>query len=89
MPDPAEDLGTEPDARLEAYFGRLGARIETSADPRVYYHSGRDVIHMPPIASFLEAQGYYETLGHEAVHWTGSEARLDRITRCANRTAEW
>jgi antirestriction protein ArdC len=71
-PDPAEDLGTEPDAELEAYFGRLGAQIETSAEPRAYYHPGRDVIHMPPIASFLEAQGYYKTLGHECVHHAAS-----------------
>src|SRR5690606_31135971 len=29
----AENLGTESDATLDAWFGRLGARIETSEDP--------------------------------------------------------
>ena len=83
----AEDVGTRPDAALEAYFGRLGATIETSDDPRAYYHPGRDVIHMPPIATFHTAQGYYETLGHEACHWTGGERRLDRIKKFRDREA--
>jgi antirestriction protein ArdC len=82
-----QDLGTRPDEALEAYFARLGATIETSADPRAYYHPARDLIHMPPIATFHTTQGYYETLGHEAVHWTGGVARLDRLTRCKDRQA--
>jgi antirestriction protein ArdC len=85
--DEAVDLGTLPDEGLEAYFGRLGATVETTPEPRAYYHPARDLIHMPPIATFHSAQGYYETLGHEAVHWTGGKARLDRLTRCKDRTA--
>jgi antirestriction protein ArdC len=85
--DEAVDLGTQPDEGLEAYFGRLGATIETSPDPRAYYHPARDLIHMPPVSTFHTTQGYYETLGHEAVHWTGGTARLDRIKRCADRQA--
>jgi antirestriction protein ArdC len=83
----AVDLGTRPDEALEAYFARLGATIEISADPRAYYHPSRDLIHMPPISTFHTTQGYYETLGHEAVHWTGGAARLDRLTRCKDRQA--
>ena len=83
----AEDLGTESDATLDAWFGRLGARIETSDDPRAYFHPGRDMIHMPPIAAFHTTQAYYETLGHEGIHWTGGAARLDRIKRCRDRAA--
>lgn len=85
--EPAVDLGTAPDEALEAYFARLGATIETSPDPRAYYHPARDLIHMPPVATFHTTQGYYETLGHEAVHWTGGAARLDRLTRCKDRQA--
>ncbi|TNC45038.1 DUF1738 domain-containing protein [Rubellimicrobium rubrum] len=85
--EPAMDLGTRPDEALDTYFGRLGAAIETSPDPRAYYHPARDVIHMPPISTFHTTQGYYETLGHEAVHWTGGTARLDRLTRCKDRQA--
>ncbi len=85
--DEPADLGTLPDEGLEAYFARLGATVETTPEPRAYYHPARDLIHMPPIATFHTAQGYYETLGHEAVHWTGGTARLDRLTRCKDRTA--
>lgn len=81
------DLGTQPDEGLDAYFGRLGATIVTSEDPRAYYHPARDLIHMPPVRTFHTTQGYYETLGHEALHWTGGAARLDRITKFADRTA--
>ncbi|TNC66263.1 ArdC family protein [Rubellimicrobium roseum] len=85
--EPAVNLGTQPDEGLEAYFARLGATIETSEDPRAYYHPARDLIHMPPLVTFHTTQGYYETLGHEAVHWTGGSARLDRISRCKDRAA--
>ena len=74
-----------PDAVLAAYFGRLGATVETTAEPRAYYHPVRDLIHLPPIGTFHTAQGYYETLGHEAVHWTGHGSRLDRLARCRDR----
>lgn len=86
--DEAVDLGTQPDDGLEAYFACLGATVETTPEPRAYYHPARDLIHMPPITTFHTAQGYYETLGHEAVHWTGGKARLDRLTpRAKDRTA--
>ena len=77
----AADLRTKPIAEIEAYFAKLGATIETTDEPQAYYHPARDVIHMPPIATFHEAQGYYETLGHESVHWVGGPARLDRIKK--------
>ncbi len=85
--EPPQDLGTRPDEELEAYFARLGATVETSPDPRAYYHPARDLIHMPPVSTFYTTRGYYETLGHEAVHWTGGAARLDRLTRCKDRKA--
>lgn len=74
-----QDLGTEPDPTLDAFFAATGAKIETSDEPRAYYHPARDIIHMPPIATFLDAGLYYSTLAHEATHWTGHESRLDRL----------
>ncbi|TNC49560.1 DUF1738 domain-containing protein [Rubellimicrobium rubrum] len=85
--EPPQDLGTEANEGFDAYFARLGPSVETTPDPRAYYHPARDLIHMPPIATFHTQQGYYETLGHEAVHWTGGAARLDRLTRCKDRQA--
>ena len=68
---PAEaprDLGTAADPALEAFFAATGADIRTSDDPRAYYNPGDDFIHMPPVATFHNADGYYATLAHEATH---------------------
>jgi antirestriction protein ArdC len=86
-PDAPRDLGTVEDPELEAFFGRTGAEILTSDDPRAYYSPAKDHIHMPPIATFHNATGYYGTLAHEVIHWTGSEKRLERIKKFANREA--
>jgi len=86
-PEPARDLGTEPDAELAAFFAATGAAIDTSDDPRAYYNPVTDRIHMPPVGTFLSAGAYYATLAHEATHWTGHGSRLDRIKKFADRTA--
>ena len=33
---------------------------------------------MPPFESFRDAESFYGTLGHEAVHWSGHRTRLNR-----------
>lgn len=86
-PDPLRDLGTEADPELAAFFTRTGAEIITSEDPRAYYSPAKDHIHMPPISTFHNAARYYGTLAHETIHWTGSEKRLERIKKFANREA--
>ena len=86
-PDPARDLGTEADAGLGAFFAATGAEIITTTEPRAYYRPATDSIHMPPIAAFLDAAGYYGTLAHELTHWTGAEKRLDRIGKFTDRKA--
>lgn len=83
----ARDLGTEADPTLEGYFASTGARIETSEGPRAYYHPLHDHIHMPPIATFHSANGYYATLAHELTHWTGHSSRLDRLKKGRDRAA--
>ncbi|RJE82005.1 ArdC family protein [Paracoccus onubensis] len=75
-PEPPRDLGTQADPELEAFFARTGAEIITSEEPRAYYHPVKDHIHMPPIASFYNAAGYYGTLAHELTHWACGPARL-------------
>ena len=67
-PEPPRDLGTEPDAELEAFFAATGVPIDTSDDPRAYYNPVTDRIHMPPIRNFLSADSFYATLAHEACH---------------------
>lgn len=82
----ARDLGTEVDPALEAFFVASGAQIETTEKPEAFYHPARDVIHMPPIQTFHDAGGYYATLAHEAIHWTGHKTRLDRLPKGRNST---
>ena len=86
-PELAEDLGTEADPALEAFFAATGATIDISDRPRAFYDITADRIHMPPIATFHDAAGYYGTLAHELTHWTGAASRLDRFTRFADRKA--
>lgn len=77
-PNPPRDLGTKPDTTLDTLFAGTGAVIATTDEPRAYYRASDDLIHMPPIATFHDASGYYSTLAHEMVHWTGAKTRLDR-----------
>jgi len=37
-----------------------------------------DWLHMPKIDSFSSVDGYYATLFHELIHWSGAKKRLDR-----------
>ncbi|WP_422033525.1 ArdC family protein [Roseovarius sp.] len=83
----ARDLGTEANPELDAYFAATGAQIETTEKPEAYYHPARDVIHMPPVRTFHNAGGYYATMAHETVHWTGHQSRLDRLTKGRDREA--
>ena len=73
-PRAARDLGTEPDPALDAFFAATGADIRTSDEPQAYYNPAADHIHMPPIATFHDAAGYYGTLAHEACH--NAEVRI-------------
>ena len=83
----ARDLGTEADPNLDAFFAATGADIRTSDEAQAYYNPVADFIHMPPIATFHSAEGYYATLAHEATHWTGHKSRLDRFARFNDRKA--
>lgn len=85
--DEVQNLGTQANPVLDAFFAATGADIRTSTDPWAYYNTQIDFIHMPPIASFHDAAGYYATLAHEATHWTGHATRLDRFARFQDRTA--
>ncbi len=73
-PEAPRDLGTTENPELEAFFSQTGAEILTSDDPRAYYSPAKDHIHMPPIATFHNAAGYYGTLAHEMIH--NAEVRI-------------
>ena len=56
-------------------------RIENNGGNSAYYRPSTDSIHMPAIAQFKNAEGYYATLFHEVVHSTGHFTRLDRFKK--------
>ena len=64
-------------ANAEAFFVMTGSVVRHGGN-RAYYTQGDDHIQMPDFAQFRDVQGYYGTLGHEHVHWTGHKSRLER-----------
>ena len=71
---------------VEQFIDSVGATIENGS--RACYVPSLDKIQMPPFGSFEDAEGYYGTLLHELVHWTGDGSRLDRdlTGRFGNKT---
>lgn len=73
----------DPIARAEAFAAATGAAIAEGGD-RACYIPSEDRICMPDrrrftgTATTTPAEGYYSTLCHELVHWSGAPARLAR-----------
>ncbi len=67
--------------RIEAaealFFASIPATLNHGGN-QAYYLPSADCIQLPPFAAFHDAHGYYTTRGHETVHWTRHESRLDR-----------
>lgn len=76
VPKPA--LEVERIASAEAFFARIPAIVNHGGN-QAYYMPSADCIQLPPFAAFHDAHGYYTTRGHETVHWTRHESRLDRL----------
>jgi antirestriction protein ArdC len=66
----------ERSAACEALIVGSGADIRPGPQPA--YSPSKDIVMMPPIDSFTSADGYYATIFHELVHWTGHASRLAR-----------
>lgn len=74
-----DTLGEKPTIITETsrFFASLpGKVVETTQTPA--YSPTKDQIRMPGIERFSSAEAYYATLGHEYIHWTGHESRLQR-----------
>lgn len=69
---------TERVQDLEDAIGEIGATISNAGD-RAYYRPSTDEIVIPPFGSFKDKQGYYATVAHEMMHWTGHSSRLNRL----------
>ena len=81
-PIPEEPI-FDPIARAEAFVTATGAVIEEGGDMAAFIPA-RDMIRMPNRKRFVStdtmsvAEGFYSTLFHELVHWSGARPRLDR-----------
>lgn len=74
-----EAAGAKTDDEMERFYQRAGVAVETGTPGAgAKYTPMTDAVQMPPKASFHSTEGYYQTLAHEAVHWTGAEARMNR-----------
>lgn len=76
-PRPATPATPLPIARADRFFRRCGATVRHGGDVAAYSPSA-DLIRMPPMGRFRDAESYYATLAHEHVHWTGHPKRLGR-----------
>tara|TARA_B100001287_G_scaffold103259_2_gene86800 strand:+ start:3426 stop:4331 length:906 start_codon:yes stop_codon:yes gene_type:complete len=55
-----------------------GAEIDHINQDKAFYMPSLDKIVMPKKEQFKDDSGYYGTMFHELVHWTGHSSRLDR-----------
>lgn len=56
----------------------VGAKIDHKEQDKAFYMPSTDAICMPLKKQFKNDSGYYGTMFHELVHWTGAKSRLDR-----------
>ncbi|MDE2761997.1 MAG: zincin-like metallopeptidase domain-containing protein [Gemmatimonadota bacterium] len=71
-PGPEDRIGVAED-----FFAAVGAKIAPGGDSAAYDRAG-DIIRMPILSRFDDPVGYYSTLAHEAIHWTGHRSRMGR-----------
>lgn len=80
-PPPAPTLTPiERHAAADALIQSSAAIIRHDSHHACYIPS-RDEIHLPPEGAFFDAEGYYGTVLHELVHWTGHADRCARDLR--------
>ena len=69
----------EADEKAERIIADSGAEIRYGGG-RAFYRHSEDFIQLPKTEFFEDTAGYYATLLHELVHWTGHESRLHRTS---------
>jgi antirestriction protein ArdC len=83
-PDAPQPLGPiERILEADRFFASTGARVEHGGDS-AFYRPSTDTIHMPDEGLFCgtdtmtRSEAYFAVLGHECIHWSGAEHRLNR-----------
>ncbi|MCD0462085.1 ArdC family protein [Roseiconus lacunae] len=64
-------------AEADSFFRGTGAEIVEGGN-RACYVQSQDVIRMPKLETFVDAESHAATLAHELTHWTKHVSRLDR-----------
>jgi antirestriction protein ArdC len=77
-PQEAVGLALERVEEAEAFFAATGSNVLVGGDEACYVPS-LDVIRIPVLEAFKNIEGYYATLSHEHIHYTGAESRLNRV----------
>ena len=67
----------QPHAVAEAFFAATGAAFRHGGH-QAFYAPAQDVIQLPPLPAFRDAEAYASTKAHELVHWTGHPSRSAR-----------
>lgn len=71
----------EAESVLEDYVRRTGCQIISELQNRAFYRPSTDTIHLPVREQFPRIAEYYSTAFHEAIHSTGHESRLNRLSK--------
>lgn len=71
------ESGPERIEHAEKFVNQTGATIHEGG-PKAAYSATLDLVKMPPLPAFQDAETYYTTLLHELTHWTKHPSRLDR-----------
>jgi antirestriction protein ArdC len=61
----------------DRFFKQLPATVWYGSS-YAFYDPRADMVSMPDFASFKSPEGFYTTLAHELVHWSGANHRLGR-----------
>jgi antirestriction protein ArdC len=65
---------------VDSYVSRSGVDFQSVAgSDKAYYLPSEDVVTIPDMNQFENANEYYSTAFHELVHSSGAKSRLDRI----------
>ena len=78
------DATNEPNVVAEAlsnsYIDKQGSLKLVHLENSAYYSPNRDIVNMPKLDTFVDADSYYKVLFHELAHSTGHKDRLNRKT---------
>lgn len=73
-----EAFDNDPNEECEKVIKNMPNAPKIQEGPAASYNPRSDVVSLPPMKQFEEAEGYYATAFHELTHSTGHKTRLDR-----------